>query len=138
MCIIVYLADRFDLSELMALGCDGTPTSTGAKGGIICIIESRLGRSLHWFVCQFHGNELPLQHLFQNLDGRTTGPETFSRSIGLLLQKSETFPLIKYKHIKIEVDLLSFDVKDLSTDQRYLLEIYHAVVNSVSPIELAN
>ncbi|CAH1108461.1 unnamed protein product [Psylliodes chrysocephalus] len=40
--IIDYLADKFDLSKLMALGCDGTPTHTGAKGGIIWIIKPRL------------------------------------------------------------------------------------------------
>lgn len=137
-CILHYLVDKFDLSELMALGCDGTPTNTGAKGGIIRIIESRLGRSLHWFVCQLHGNELPLRHLFQSLDGRTTGPNSFTGPIGILLQKCETLPLTKYKSIEIDIDLPSLDSKDLSTDQRYLFEIWNAVVNGVCSNELAN
>lgn len=68
--ILNYLKCNADLSELIALGCDGTVTNTGTKGGILRLIELNLKRSLHWFICQLHGNELPLCHLFHSVDGR--------------------------------------------------------------------
>ena len=34
--------NQIDLSQLVALGCDGTPTNTGPKGGIIRLIEIKL------------------------------------------------------------------------------------------------
>src|SRR6218665_913363 len=39
---------------------------------------------LQWLahVCLLHANELPLRHLFEALDGATTGPSGFSGSIG--------------------------------------------------------
>ena len=37
---------QIDLSQLVALGCDGAPTNTGPKGGIIRLIEIKLGRPL--------------------------------------------------------------------------------------------
>nr|CAI5849554.1 unnamed protein product [Callosobruchus analis] len=120
----------YDLSELVALGCDGTPTNTSPEGGIIHLIESTLGRSLHRFVYQLHGNELPLRHLFQYLDGKTAGPKCFSGPIGILLQKCETLPLVNYKPIETKADFPVLDCKDLSTEQKYLLEICHAVVKS--------
>nr|CAI5860994.1 unnamed protein product [Callosobruchus analis] len=114
-----YLVDKYDLSELVALGCDGTPTNTGPKGGIIHLTESTLGRSVHWFVCQLHGNELPLRHLFQYLDGKTTGLKCCSGPIRILLQKCETLPLVKYKPIETKANLPALDCKDLSTEQKY-------------------
>ena len=37
---------------------------------------------MHWFICQLHGNELNLRHLFMSLDGTTSGPRSFSGPIG--------------------------------------------------------
>lgn len=54
------------------------------------------------------------------------------------MQKCETFPLAKYKSIEIELALPCLDFKDLSTDQRYLFEMCHAVVNGVCPTDLVN
>ena len=36
-------------------------------------------RSLQWIVCSLHLNELPFRHLFDAIDGRTTG--TFCRHL---------------------------------------------------------
>src|SRR6218665_1177843 len=35
-----------------------------------------------WLVCLVHANDLPLRHLFEALDGATTGPRGFPGSIG--------------------------------------------------------
>lgn len=69
------------LAHLICIGCDGTNVNTGIKGGVIRLIELELKRPLQWFICQLHGNELTLRHLFQYLDGGTTGPHNFSGSM---------------------------------------------------------
>ena len=63
------------IDSIRAIGCDGTVVNTGTKVGIITLLESKLNRSLHWFVCQLHANELPLHHMIQKLDGKTKGLE---------------------------------------------------------------
>ena len=65
------------LGNLVTIGCDGTNVNTGALGGVIRLLELKLGRALQWFVCTLHcneTNELPLRHLIQHLDGGTQGP----------------------------------------------------------------
>lgn len=36
-----------------------------------------------------HLNELPLRHLFDYMNGKTSGPSTYNGSIGKLLDKCE-------------------------------------------------
>ena len=62
---IVKLCDFNNAKHLKIVGSEGTNTNLGNKGGVI-----------------FHGNELPLRHLFVKLDGCTTGPQSFSGPIG--------------------------------------------------------
>lgn len=59
-----------------AILCDGCPTNTGKKSGIIKTLE--LNRPLQWMVCQFHTNELLLNHLFKSLDGPTNSDTGFT------------------------------------------------------------
>ena len=113
------------MESLLAIGCDGTNVNTGTKGGLIVLMEEYLGRPLHWFICMLHANELPLRHLFSNLDGKTSGPRCFTGPIGKLLQNCEMKTIQKF--YPIEVPLVIIDETDLSTDQKYLLEIYEAV-----------
>lgn len=66
--IVTSIGDYFEKmklkkNDLIVVGCDGTNTNTGNKGGIITIIENQLGRALQRFICQLHANELPL-HLY--------------------------------------------------------------------------
>ena len=49
---------------VVVMGCDGTNTNTGWKGGIIGLLEERLDRPLQWVVCLLHFNELPFRSLF--------------------------------------------------------------------------
>ena len=59
--------------KLSRIGCDGTVINAGGKIGVITRIGRRLKRPLHWIICQHQGNELPLRHLVQKLDGPITG-----------------------------------------------------------------
>ena len=63
-CIIKAIWDFFEdkdcfIDSNQAIGCDGTAVNTGTKGGIIRLLETKLGRPLHWFICQLHANGLP-------------------------------------------------------------------------------
>ena len=70
--------NNFDLNDVVAIGCDGTAVNTGCKSGVIRLLEEKLEKPLHWFVCLLHSNELPLRHI----DGKTSGPATFTGPIG--------------------------------------------------------
>ena len=74
---------QLGISESMqVIGCDSTNVNTGCRGGVIQILERDLRRPLHWCICLLHTNELPLRHLFQKLDGPTTGDKSFYGHIG--------------------------------------------------------
>ena len=68
--------------KLTIIKTDGTLSVTGYKSDFIASLEKSLDRHLQWVVCLWHSNELPLCHIFQMLDGTTTGPESFSRPTG--------------------------------------------------------
>lgn len=57
------------LSDLLAIGCDGTNVNVGKYGGIIRLLEKQIKKPLQWIVCLLHMNELPLRHLFAYIDG---------------------------------------------------------------------
>lgn len=61
------------------------------------------------------------------IDGTTTGPKSFCDPIGTLLLTCETLPIVTFDKIDSELPLV--DVKDLSSDQKYLLEINQAVIS---------
>ncbi|CAH1996010.1 unnamed protein product [Acanthoscelides obtectus] len=56
--ILDFLEPNFDVSNLLVIGCDGTAVNTGSKNGIIRQLEVSLNRSLQWFVCLLHANDL--------------------------------------------------------------------------------
>lgn len=76
---------------------------------------------MHWFICLLHTNELPLCHLLQHLDGKTTGPKGYRGDIGKLLESCEKLTIKNFE--KIETFLPDIDQQDLSTDQKYLYEM---------------
>ena len=69
-------------AELLVLGRDGTPVNTGLHGGINRIIELELGKPYQHAICGIHTNELPLRYIFKDIDGMTSGPNSFSGPIG--------------------------------------------------------
>ena len=120
----------------MAIGCDGTNVNTGTKNGVIKRLEETLNSTLHWFVCMLHGNELPLRKIFTSLDGRTSGPKCFTGFIGKQLHNCEIRDIISFEPVAVpELQLINID--ELSTDQKYLYEIYHAVSGGNFPEDLA-
>ena len=68
--------------KLKIIGSDGTAVMTGKSKRFIASIKNLIGRPLQWVICLLHLNEFPLRHVFQNLDGITSGPDSLSRPIG--------------------------------------------------------
>lgn len=134
--IISYLTETgFSLQELDVVGCDGTVTNTGWKTGVIRKIEEHIKRPLQWGGCLLHFNELPFRHLFQALDGETTGPKSFSGPIGTQLSKCEKLPVVNFDSIECEIP--DIDRKILSRDQQYLLDISCAIKAGNCPEDLS-
>ena len=65
---------KFDASKSIKLiGSDTTNTMSGAQH----YVEEALERNLQRVFCDLHTNELPFRHLFQHLDGKTSGKDSF-------------------------------------------------------------
>ncbi|CAH0562965.1 unnamed protein product [Brassicogethes aeneus] len=133
-----YMSEKeISLSDLRCLGCDGCPTNTGKNGGIIRKLQEKLKRPLQWVICQLHSNELPLRHLLETLDGKTSGPHGFVGPIGKSLADCHKLDLVNFEPIECELDgLLTNTITDLSADQQYLLDICKAVSSGVCPTGL--
>lgn len=125
----------FDMSAVEAVGCDGTATNTGWRNGVIHNIELKCRRSLQWFICLLHFNELPYRHLLEHLDGTTTGPASFSGPIGKQLPGCEKLPVVDFEPIQSEV--IDITKSNLSKDQQYLLDIVRAVNTGICNPDLA-
>ena len=69
-----------------------------------------------------HANELPLRHVFSNLDGKTSGPCCFTGPICKILKNCEKRPIENF--IPVEVPVIVTNATDLSTNQKYLLEMH--------------
>src|SRR6218665_2399199 len=87
--------------NLKVVGCDGTNVSTGHTAGVIRRLEESFEHTLQWLVCLLHANELPLRHLFEALDGATTGPRGFSESLGKRLVTYSEQPLSSFEPVQL-------------------------------------
>lgn len=129
----------WNLDRIICVGCDGTATNTGWKGGVIKYLEYYLERPLQWCVCMLHANELPLRHLFMNLDGCTTGPREYSGPIGKQLSGCENKSTVNFCAVAGNLSEFPKNVVDkLSTDQKYLYELCQVVSTGFCTLELAN
>lgn len=138
--ITTLLEDQgWNLDSIIWVGCDGTATNTGWRGGVIQYLENYLERPLQWCICMLHANELPLRHLFMTLDGCTTGPKEYSGPIGKQLAGCENTTTVDFCAVASNIPKLPKNVVDeLSTDQKYLYELCHAVSTGFCTPELAN
>ena len=123
--------------------CDGTPVMTGCYNGVIASAERELGKELQWAVCQLHGNECPMRHVFQYLDGGhgTSVPTSFHGPIGQAITNGNPhmkdtvkFKPVKSPNLPILPDTV---VADLSRDQNLLYRYCQAVDSGVVSPQLA-
>jgi hypothetical protein len=122
-------------NNLIAVGCDGTVTNTGRKGGVIRLLEEHLERPLQWQVCMLHMNELPLRHLFLHLYGKTSGPTVFTGEIGKAIVNCQQLNVCEYVPIPVSLPHYLENI-ELSTDQKYLWDICNAVSSGNCPKNL--
>src|SRR5215469_16156040 len=119
---------------------DGTNFNTGHLLGSIRCLEMFLGRPLQWDICLLHLNELPLRHVFMNLDGTTKGPDKFAGPIGSELNGNVSeWEVIKFKPIpyaRFEF-LDNATIDKLSTDQYYAYRICSSVITGEVDEDLA-
>lgn len=120
------LKKEVNMFNVIAVGCDGTNVNTGLKRGVIRILEEKFRKPLQWAICLLHFNELPLRHIFEYLDGKTTGPTSFSGPIGKILSDCENLQIVKFEKIDFDLPIVK-NCNDLSTDQKYLLDISKAI-----------
>lgn len=110
--------------------------STLAVKMVLLLWLNSTGKSLKWLICQLHGKELPLRHLITRLDGTTAGPNGFTGNIGKQLKECEKLPIVAYE--SIDTDEIAVDVSDLSTDKKYLLQAYRAILTGHCDASLAH
>ena len=91
-------ANHKEKNTIIAIGYDGNAVNTGAKEGALRMIELNLNKPVYWFICQLHANELPLRHLFQTLDGKTTNPKGYSGEIGKMLNGCGKLDVVNFKY----------------------------------------
>ncbi|KAK4883922.1 hypothetical protein RN001_000193 [Aquatica leii] len=110
--LLEFLEKNINISEVQAIGCDGTAVNTGHKNGILRQLELSLSRPLQWFVY-----------------GKTTGPKGYCGEIGKNLENCEIHPVVKFR--KIAVSLPEIDLNELSTDQQYLYDICNGISKGI-------
>ena len=94
------IKDTALVQKLKIVGSDETAVVTGKSKRFIASLETLIERPLKWAICLLHLNELPLRHVFQNLDGVASGPDSFSGPIcrklnGAVLE----WKVVKFKSI---------------------------------------
>ena len=125
---------------LFVAGADWTDANVGAENGAIHFLEMMLGKPLHYFICQLHGNELPFRALFYYYDGKPVGPEHWSGPIGKSIKnRVSSLPIVAFQPIKFDDFPVLPDevVQDLSWDQKYLYRICMALIRGTVEDDLA-
>lgn len=97
------IENKINEKQIVAVGCDGTNANVGIAGGAIRLLKVAVNMPLQWIVCQLHDNELPLRHIIKEIDGVSTGPDSFTGPIGRQLKTVTELPLVTFKAIQIEL-----------------------------------
>ena len=109
-----FISESVSKNSLTVIGTDGTAVNTGCNNGVIRKIEECLGRPLQWAICQLHLNEQPFRHLFELVDGKTTGPSSYRGKIGQQIMEKgvelKMMPVVKFAKVKGRLKQLPLEV----------------------------
>ena len=140
--VVAGLVEMKASESIKVIGSDTTNTMSGTEGGSQHYIEEKLGRNLQRVFCNLHTNELPFRNLFQSIDGKTSGKESFKGPIGKAckdvkkLKVKATFTAVTAGD---SVPILSDEVMhDLSWDQKCLYKLLNAVRSGKSNVDIEN
>jgi hypothetical protein len=125
--------------DLDVMGGDGCKVNTGKNNGVIRLTELELEKPVQHIICLLHLNELPFRHELCNVDGVTSGPDSYTGRIGSsLMEDVWTLPVVSFEPVPGQMPVLSEDqLKDTSRDQFLLYRLAHAVQSGVVPEEVA-
>lgn len=145
---------QMSLVNLIGVCCDGEAKNTGKDAGILRLLEVRLQKPLHWFVCMLHSNELPFRHIFEKIDSSFTAIKDVNKPVRTtvylyyfmfifdkkkifirLLQVVNFCPIPALVEENLPADIANFVMSD---DERYLYRMAVAVSSGVCSMELAN
>ena len=136
--IFDWLEDHGQLENILVIGGDSTNSMTGWQGGSLALLEKLANEKKFWVVCQIHTNELPLRHLIEKLDGKTTSKDGFSGPIGKKLasinsvQKKLSFEPIPF--LEPIVDIPEKIVASMSTDSMLAYRLVKALsIGNLTP-----
>ena len=136
------LQEKNLLQSVKIIGADSTAVNTGWQNGAISLLEQLKGERVLWAICQLHLNELPLRHVFQDIDGKTDSRNTFKGPVGKLLPNVENFSLRStFQPIGSElkdqtITLPECIVSDLSSDQKMMYFAWKSVLEGTLNIDL--
>ena len=140
--VVAGLDDMGATESIKVIGSDTTNTMSGTDGGAQHFVEESLDRNLQRVFCNLHTNELPFRNLFQSIDGKTSGKDSFKGPIGKACKDvkkykvKETFTAVT---VGDSVPVLSDEVMhELSWDQKCLYKLLHAVRSGKSNIDIEN
>ena len=86
---------------------------------------------MQWIVCLLHQNELPFRHLFEKIDGKAVGPETFTGPVGKLISGKDGLILkpleesISFEPVSGKVPIIDYELEN--NDLKYLYKICHLI-----------
>ena len=85
-----------------------------------------INRPLQWLVCVLHLNELLLKHLFEKLDGPTSGPESYTGPLGKLIGGKGLVrtPLVNFEPIPTKIEEVDYDLDNNDTKLFYRLSFF--------------
>ena len=132
--------EKLQDNPILVVGADGTNSNVGAENGAIHFLEMMLGKAVHYFICQLHGNELPFRAVFYYYDGKPNGPEHWSGPIGKSIKGTLSgTPVVTFQPVPFPdfPGLPDEVVDDLSWDQKYLYRISMGVITGVVTDDLA-
>ena len=130
--------NKISLTNLLAIGCDGTGVNTGRQNGVIRKLELHINQPLQWLVCLLHLNELPLRQLFKFYGHHTVGPNHMSGELSDTLINCASANVENFASIPNSIHEFNLDNVMLSTDQKYLYDICLAINYGVANTSILN
>ena len=104
------------------------------------MIDGTINQPVHWCICLLHLNELPLRHLMEFLDGKSSCPRSYTGNLGKELNSCHELPITDFQPIASpEMPVVPlFIMKTLSTGQRYLYEMMQVVITGRTPSKIVS
>ena len=120
--------------SLLGVVCDNTIVNTGHKNGAVACLEKMRGIKIHKIGCMLHWNELSLKKLIIDLDGPTASGNKWTGPIGSQFSEDTCLkPAVPFRPVSSHLQRPPDDVKDLSADQRLLLEYVMGISDGAIP-----